>query len=258
LKKVELETWYHELKPIEYLGSYYDKHNNKKGSKFLCICKCGNEGAYRGVALLNGQSKRCKNCAAKNRLKIVININDIFDDLRVINLEFITKEWDTTKRKYYKCVCKCGDENYYEAGKLCRGKSKMCKNCADRNRHQSTYSYSSLERQFNLSLKSTGKYISLTLEEFANIIKQNCHYCNEPPRLIKYLAKNKICYRENLIANGIDRVDSSIGYIKENCVPCCKKCNTAKNNLTLNEFKDHITKIYNYTCKKQEDTLTEK
>lgn len=36
--------------------------------------------------------------------------------------------------------------------------------------------------------------------------------------------------------NGIDRVDSSIGYTIQNSVPCCKICNYAKHNLTLEEF----------------------
>ena len=35
----------------------------------------------------------------------------------------------------------------------------------------------------------------------------------------------------SLTAPNIDRLDSSKGYIKENCVPCCLKCNLIKRNL---------------------------
>ena len=49
--------------------------------------------------------------------------------------------------------------------------------------------------------------------------------------------------------NGIDRVDSSKGYTLDNCVPCCSICNTMKLNYTLQEFSDHITKVYNHFVK---------
>jgi hypothetical protein len=36
--------------------------------------------------------------------------------------------------------------------------------------------------------------------------------------------------------NGIDRKDSKIGYIKTNCVSCCKHCNYMKRQLSVDEF----------------------
>lgn len=44
--------------------------------------------------------------------------------------------------------------------------------------------------------------------------------------------------------NGIDRLDSSIGYVKTNVVSCCTKCNYAKHEMTIDEFKEWIKKIY--------------
>ena len=38
------------------------------------------------------------------------------------------------------------------------------------------------------------------------------------------------------VSNGVDRVDSSLGYIEENCVPCCKFCNYAKRALPVDVF----------------------
>ena len=35
---------------------------------------------------------------------------------------------------------------------------------------------------------------------------------------------------------GIDRKDSSIGYVIENCVPCCYRCNISKRTMSENEF----------------------
>ena len=54
---------------------------------------------------------------------------------------------------------------------------------------------------------------------------------------------------EILWFNGIDRIDSKIGYIDGNVVTCCKHCNFAKDALTQKEFKDLIFKIYNHWAK---------
>ena len=40
--------------------------------------------------------------------------------------------------------------------------------------------------------------------------------------------------------NGIDRLDSSLGYTKDNIVTCCKICNYAKNKMKFEDFKMDI------------------
>ena len=32
----------------------------------------------------------------------------------------------------------------------------------------------------------------------------------------------------------------------DNCVPCCKICNIAKRNMTLEEFDEWIKRLYNH------------
>ena len=49
--------------------------------------------------------------------------------------------------------------------------------------------------------------------------------------------------------NGIDRIDSSKGYVKGNVVTSCKYCNTAKNTMTQQEFKEWIVRVYEHYCK---------
>lgn len=67
-----------------------------------------------------------------------------------------------------------------------------------------------------------------------HLISSPCYYCGQ--------------ILENF--NGIDRVDSSKEYTKDNCVSCCKYCNWAKNDLSISEFKNHINKINNYLKEK--------
>lgn len=45
--------------------------------------------------------------------------------------------------------------------------------------------------------------------------------------------------------NGIDRVNSLIGYTEENCVTCCKFCNRAKSNSNFDDFYEWVNMIYN-------------
>ena len=66
------------------------------------------------------------------------------------------------------------------------------------------------------SIEKRNKEVSLTKEEYFELIKKPCSYCNY--------------YNEDEI-NGIDRVDNTKGYILENCIPCCKHCNRMKHIL---------------------------
>lgn len=78
----------------------------------------------------------------------------------------------------------------------------------------------------------------LSYDEFASIINEPCAYCGDANENIL----NKAKY-EDFPYTGIDRVDNSLGYVKENTVPCCEFCNRAKLNRTENYFKNKIIKI---------------
>ena len=77
--------------------------------------------------------------------------------------------------------------------------------------------------------KTRGYDVSLTLEQFEQVVSNPCTYCGDKPEII-----------------GIDRQDNSIGYSYENSVSCCKTCNMMKHVLSITEFLDHIKRINNY------------
>lgn len=87
---------------------------------------------------------------------------------------------------------------------------------------------------------------SLSKEDFKNVILQNCFYCGSE-KDTHHVSRS---INGLFFSNGIDRVDSSIGYIAGNCVSCCKICNLMKNNLKKEDFLNHIVKIFkfNYSC----------
>ena len=68
----------------------------------------------------------------------------------------------------------------------------------------------------------------LTLKDFEDNWNKECHYCGD-----------------NVPTIGFDRVDSKIGYIKDNLVLCCTTCNAMKSNLDTQTFLDFCKKINN-------------
>lgn len=61
--------------------------------------------------------------------------------------------------------------------------------------------------------RKEGLVLNLTFEEFLFIRSHPCHYC-------KGILPEA--------GSGVDRQDNRLGYVHENCVPCCTRCNTKK------------------------------
>ena len=47
-----------------------------------------------------------------------------------------------------------------------------------------------------------------------------------------------------LAYNGLDRVDNSRGYEPSNVVPCCRRCNRAKDDMSSQEFMKWLGQAY--------------
>lgn len=73
-----------------------------------------------------------------------------------------------------------------------------------------------------------GYSFSLTLEQFKSFWGKPCYYCGGEIEGI-----------------GIDRIDNTMGYEINNCVPCCIDCNKMKMTQTLNEFINRCKVIAN-------------
>lgn len=96
-----------------------------------------------------------------------------------------------------------------------------------------------VDRYWNTHLHGVrGRSLSNELErvDFERLIQMRCTYCDGKPQKRKaggYL----------ILANGIDRVDNSKGYVTSNCVPCCMRCNRMKSNMSVADFLDHVHRI---------------
>lgn len=103
-----------------------------------------------------------------------------------------------------------------------------------------------LLNQYKKGAKKRNLVYNLTEEQFNELVTGDCFYCGSKlTNVIKGQGKTSGDFHYT----GIDRVDSSKGYTKENSVSCCWMCNNMKNNTDVNEFINHIKKIYNFVTK---------
>lgn len=152
-------------------------------------------------------------------------------------------------RKIHLLKVKCSKCNKYSVVRSDRIMSstyhpKSCSNCISILQKEIADSKYLETRHFRNRLNSIkggarerGLEFNLTEKEVADILLQDCYYCGDP------------------IADGIDRISSSIGYIPSNVVPCCKVCNIMKNKFSLELFLDKVNKIHNRFFIKSSTTI---
>lgn len=148
----------------------------------------------------------------------------------------------------YLCLCECGNEKLISANDIRKVKSCGCgiyKKVDLEERKIATLKYTFWD--YRKSAKNRGYEFELSVEDVINLIEQNCHYCGAPPSTLE--KDRSIFSNLELYRNGIDRKDNSVGYILENCVPCCTKCNMLKRSTEYQEFIRHIESIYLYLIK---------
>lgn len=88
-------------------------------------------------------------------------------------------------------------------------------------------------------------------ESFMKLSQLPCFYCGRKPfrsvnRGDNRAKSDRQKQEGNFIYNGLDRVDNSKGHMMSNVVPCCSDCNYAKRNMTVDQFRELITMIYNH------------
>lgn len=171
-----------------------------------CVCDCGNEKDVRATDLVSGAIKSC-GCLPKQK---------------TFHLNKSLRKYDENGNLIGH-VCQCCKrmlpiDNYYKDSSTADGFSWICKYCQ-------IHSLQARYQTYKQSAKKRNLEFDLTREEFNEITSKSCYYCGD--------------YSGDFLGEqycGIDRVDSSIGYIKENMVPCCTTCNRMKLDHSVDEW----------------------
>ena len=167
---------------------------------------------------------------------------NVYGDLRVLSLSHRSK----TGIYYYHCRCVCGKTVTKNADKL---KQQVALNCGCLSRNASEWarkpgrSVSSILQSYKRNAEKRDLPFLLDRAQFEKLIDGDCYYCGS-----HQTNSYKTSYSETKY-NGIDRLDSTKGYYKDNCVSCCRICNRAKSDMSLDEFIDWIRKITKYVTK---------
>ena len=183
----------------------------------------------------------------------------IFGRLTVLPFHFSIKDSDgKIIGMKWECVCICGSTKFVRADHLIRGKVKSC-GCFRKERSTEVgknsfkgngiSGFNKLKTRYRKGAEARGLKIELTNEDFKKLFQGNCFYCGQAP---KQIISNSLPLKINVlnpekgsyIHNGIDRLDSYKNYTLENCVSCCKDCNYAKKDMTAEQFKVWLTKVY--------------
>jgi hypothetical protein len=174
-----------------------------------------------------------------NRTK-EIPIGEKFNDWEIIKFEGYNSEREAS---YWRCKCICGFETIKAGGDLRAGRSKRCRICAGKKirKPKSFVGQKQFLHTYKRNAKLRNYSWELSDEVALEISQKNCYYCDMSPSTIWYSNTKTRVTSEALdngkwICNGIDRIDNNIGYTLENSVPCCKRCNIAKSDSSVEEF----------------------
>ncbi len=181
-------------------------------------------------------------------MPIIDLIGKNFGRIEVISFSHIGKN----RYAYWNCKCDCGNEKVID-GKSLRNKHTISCTCFQNETLMKNINkldlgeaaLNSLYGKYKRDAKRRNHEFKLNIDEFHNLTTKKCNYCNCEPSQIWHPNRMFGGY----IYNGIDRINSDLGYILENCVSCCGRCNEAKMSEKQEDFKLWIEKVYNHFVK---------
>lgn len=234
---------------------------------WICKCECGNIISVESYRLRNYLKTDCGCLKEKLRNKII--------GKKAGRLTVVGYSDKTTKKgeHYLICDCECGTKGklflksalfnknqyntvscgcYLREGLHVKDRTKI-----DRTKHIQEYLYGKLKfrhRKLGFSLDTI-----ISFSEFCTLIEKECYYCGlyktnlSKDTVSKKIVNNKIQFEpvtnNEYRHNGIDRIDSNMGYVKNNVVTCCKYCNIAKSSMTQEEFYFWVESVYKFFIK---------
>lgn len=199
---------------------------------YECLCKCGELEWIRTDCIEDRTGcKKHKNIRHQNKTGCKYGKLTLLEQI-------IKKNLNNINVISYRCICECGNEVERTFGDLTRYNNRRHCGCgyerSEKDKHQLYF------KQYIDNAKRRKFSFSLTFDEFYDIIHRPCHYCGS-------IDEEKSCGSYKFNVNGVDRIDSLLGYEKSNVVPCCSTCNRMKLNLTIEAFYDKIKQILTYS-----------
>jgi len=210
-----------------------------------CKCSCGDLCTFSGGELKRGRNIACKIC--KSRLPKRTCMKDLtgrtFGELTAL---LPAAERTNSGNVQWACVCSCGARTLVSASSLLSGNTKSC-GCIHKykNRKEALLKNAYADIRYLQNKRwSLGSVISFRL--FKKLIFMPCEYCGVAHS--KELNDYKRCSKDKIsdtviYVNGIDRLDSSEGYVEGNVVSCCIMCNRTKMDMPNDDFQKYLDNV---------------
>lgn len=170
------------------------------------------------------------------------NIKDLsgkkFDKLTAIKINRVVK-----MVSYWDFQCDCGNSKTARGSHVSAGKIKTCGDCGA-TPEQEFFFKKDIYRNHLTSLKrrtSKNKLIenNLSFDNYVDICSKPCVYCG-------LMDVKKYSNGAVISFNGVDRIDSNIGYTLENSQPCCGRHNLAKRTFSHEDYIKDIKIQYEH------------
>lgn len=229
-------------------------HITPSGNKFvrwLCECKCGEIESVWASNLSRGASTKCKKC-----VYIIEDLTDKkFGRLTIVERKDIVNKKTGKKAIAWICRCDCGNESWVRSAALTAKKPIVSCGCRQKEvikertkEDRISHLISIIYKDYKVNARKRNLSFDLTIKEFKELIGKPCRYCGEihsnEKKDIAWKTKESYAISDTALKyNGIDRLDSSLGYKSFNCVPCCSVCNKMKSDYPFEVFLNHIKKI---------------
>lgn len=159
-------------------------------------------------------------------------------------------------KPYYFCKCDCGSPIKSILKQSLTTNCHPTRSCGCIVKEKAGYVYDRFLAIKKLLYKKTkNRHINdlncsedgfIDFELFQQEIEKPCFYCG----IEKSSYKKDRSTGEVFYYHGLDRIDSSKGYEVNNVVPCCKRCNIAKGELTQEEFREFIRRLHSFSEKR--------
>ena len=238
------------------------RDETKSGVYWECRCECGSIISATTYVLRHGKTS----CGCERERAM---------DISGLKFGRLTVKEKSEERAsngdvYWLCDCECGTKNILVTRSNLLSKTKYrTLSCGcykneglhivnredDRKKHIIKYLYGKV-RNRKIGFDNS-KMISI--EHYEKMIFEPCFYCGLIGGNTTYDTecyegnyKNKEHFSKHRVSdeivrhNGIDRIDSSVGYVPGNVVPCCKYCNMAKMDRTKEEFLKWAEETYQF------------
>lgn len=141
--------------------------------------------------------------------------------------------------------CICGQIVDIKSNKLRRSKSCGCLNPSKKAEEATDPTITRIMNSYKFHAKERNLKWNLSRDQFKELILKDCYYCGAKPT-------NKSCAYSKadpkysagfLLTNGVDRINSQLDYEISNVCTCCRICNRAKSDMSLEDFLDWLKTI---------------